>query len=58
MQDKAIRNELFGALADVNNVIDDLEFSKKNKTATENQINQLLYAYDIKLKIIRELNNI
>lgn len=56
--DKRLRNELLGELEDANNIIDDLEFAKKNKTATENQINQLLYAYDIKLKIIDKLNNI
>lgn len=53
--DKTKRNELLIALADINSLIEELETIKKyNKEATDT-INQLLYAYEIKIKI---LNNI
>ncbi len=56
MDSKTRRNELLITLADINNLIEELESIKKNKKeeATDT-ISQLLCAYDIKIKI---LNNI
>lgn len=56
MDSRAKRNELIITLADINNLIEELESIKHNKKeeATD-YISQLLYAYDIKIKI---LNNI
>ena len=50
-----IKNEKIITLDKVNDLIEDLEFDVKQKKATDNTINQLLYAYDIKTKL---LNNI
>lgn len=53
--DKTKRNEVILTLADINNIIEDLErLYSRNKEATD-VINQLLHAYEIKVKL---LNNI
>lgn len=55
MDEKTKRNELLITLADINNLIEKLENKEHyNKEATD-ITSQLLYAYDIKVKI---LNNI
>ena len=50
-----IKKEKIIALDEVNDLIEYLEFDVKKGKATDNTINQLLYAYDIKTKL---LNNI
>lgn len=54
MDEKSKNNELIIALADINNLISKLENKVQYEKATDN-INQLLYAYDIKIKIIHEM---
>ena len=54
MDAKTKNNELVIALADINNLIDKLEREVQRLKATDS-INQLLYAYDIKIKIIHEM---
>lgn len=55
MDEKTKRNELLITLADVNNLITTLESKNRLEKEATDTINQLLYAYDIKAKI---LNNI
>lgn len=52
--EKTKRNELVIALADINNLIEKLEAKSKYEKATD-ITNQLLYAYDIKIKILNNL---
>lgn len=54
MDSKTKRNELLITLADLNNLIEKLENASQYKEATD-LTSQLLYAYDIKIKL---LNNI
>lgn len=54
MDDKSRRNELLITLADINNLIRILESKMQYEKATD-CVNQLLYAYDIKVKIIHDL---
>lgn len=54
MDDKTRRNELLITLADINNLIRTLESKMQYEKATD-CVNQLLYAYDIKVKIINDL---
>lgn len=56
MPDKSKRNELLITLADINNLIEKLEHRFYHEKEATDVINQLLYAYDIKVKIL--LNNI
>lgn len=53
--DKTKRNELLTTLADINEIISDLDGIYQYKKEATDIVNQLLYAYDIKVKI---LNNI
>ena len=56
MDEKTKRNELLITLADINNLIQKLENKDAyNKEEATDTTSQLLYAYDIKIKI---LNNI
>lgn len=56
MDDKTKRNELLITLADINNLIEQLEsINPHKKEEATDTVSQLLYAYDIKVKI---LNNI
>ena len=56
MDEKTKRNELLITLADINNLIQKLENKDAyNKEEAIDTTSQLLYAYDIKIKI---LNNI
>lgn len=55
MDEKTKRNELLITLADINTLISKLECEIQHLKATDN-INQLLYAYDIKIKIIHEMH--
>ena len=54
IMDKTKRNELLTTLADINNIIEKIERKVEHEEATD-ITNQLLYAYDIKVKL---LNNI
>lgn len=53
--DKEKRNELLITLADINNLIEKLETKNQYEKATDST-NQLLYAYDIKVKILNSIN--
>ncbi len=52
MADKTKRNELLTTLADVNELIEKLEGKSQYEKEATDTINQLLYAYDIKVKIL------
>lgn len=54
MEERNKRNELLITLADINNLISKLE-SQLQYEKTTDIINQLLYAYDIKVKILNNL---
>lgn len=55
MTKNQIYNEKIITLDKINNLIEDLEFNYKQEKATDSTINQLLSAYEIKIKL---LNNI
>lgn len=55
MDEKAKRSELLITLDDINALISKLEGEIQHLKATD-KINQLLYAYDIKIKIIHEMH--
>lgn len=52
--DNSKRNELLITLADLNNLIETLDKKRQYEKATD-VINQLLYAYDIKIKLLNNL---
>lgn len=56
MDSKTKRNELLITLADVNNLIEDIEDEQKyNAESVINSRNQLLTAYSIKVQILNNL---
>lgn len=55
MEDKTKRNELLITLADVNSLIGALETKNQYEKEATETINQLLYAYNIKVKILNSI---
>ena len=54
MNERLRNNELVITLSNINNLINNLEDEIRHLKATD-KINQLLYAYDIKTKILHEM---
>lgn len=57
--DKQIRNEISGMLIDINKVIEKLEFQvyQMQKDGLAN-LKGLLVAYDLKFKLLKDLNSL
>lgn len=54
MADKSKRNELLITYTEINRLIEELESKIRYEKATD-LLNQLLYAYDLKIRILEEI---